>query len=326
MIAARTSLAWALRRLIAAVPVVLGIAALSFLLIHLAPGDPIYLLAGDGGSPAYYAEMRARYGLDRSLGEQFIRYLTAIGRGDFGHSFMYQRPVAGLLADHLLASLLLGMAALTLAGSAGFAAGALAASTRSRAADGLIRGAASLAYAAPVFWTGQMLVLIAAVRLGWLPVSGFSSTRESLTGLAYAGDVARHLVLPAITLALPLMAVIARLTRAAMIEASREPFARAGLARGLTRRRVLAVHVAPHALIPVSAFVGQHAAEIVAGAALTEALFGWPGAGYLVMHASLHRDYPLVIAAFIGISVSVVVINALVDTLMTWLDPRLRLA
>lgn len=326
MTAAGAARAWATRRLLAAVPVVLGITTLVFVLIHLAPGDPIYLLAGDGGSPAYYAEMRARYGLDRSLGWQFVRYVSAVARGDFGYSFMYQRPAAALLLEHLPASLLLGVTALAVATAGGLGAGAFAASTRMRVADALVRGAASVAYAAPVFWTGQLLVLVAAVQLGWLPVSGFSSARHPLTGFAHALDVARHLALPALTLSLPLMAVIARVTRAAILETAREPFVAAGLARGLSRRRMLSRHVAPHALVPVSAFVGQHAAEIVAGAALTEALFGWPGIGYLVMHASLHRDYPLVIAAFIGISTSVVLVNALVDALVAWLDPRLRLA
>ena len=326
MTGARAALLWAIHRLLSAAPVVAGVTALTFLLIHLAPGDPIYLLAGDSGSAAYYAEMRAKYGLDRSLAEQFLRYAGAIARGDFGHSFMYQRPVAGLLLDHLFASLLLGLTALGLAAAGGFAAGVAAASTRSHMLDAVVRAGASLAYAAPVFWTGQMFVLAAAVWLGILPVSGMSGARVPLAGAAHAADVAWHLILPAITLSLPLGAVVARITRAAMIEAAREPFVRATYARGLTRARVLVRHVAPHALIPVSTFIAQHAAQIVASAALTEALFGWPGIGYLVLHATLHRDYPLVTTAFIFISASVVVMNAAADAVTAWLDPRVRRA
>lgn len=318
--------AWALRRLVAALPVVLGITALTFTLIHLAPGDPIYMLAGDSGTAAYYAEMRAKYGLDRSLIDQFGRYAGALARGDFGYSFMYQRPVAGLLADHLLNSLLLGAAALLVATAGGFGAGLLCAAARSRAIDRAVRGAASLAYAAPVFWTGQVFVLVAAIELGWLPVGGISSAREPLTGLAHALDVGRHLILPAITLALPFGAVVARVSRAALLDGLRDPYVRGAYARGLTRARVLTRHVARNALIPVTALVGQHAGQIVAGAALTEALFGWPGAGYLVLHASLHRDYPLVTAAFIGISASVVFFNALADAAASGLDPRVRLS
>lgn len=320
------AMAWILRRLLIALPVVAGITVLTFTLIHLAPGDPIYLLAGDSGSAAYYAEMRAKYGLDRSLTEQFLRYAGALARGDFGYSFMYQRPVLGLLADHLLSSFLLGFTALFLATAGGFGAALLAVASGSRLLDRLLRAGASLAYAAPVFWTGQIFVLIAAVQLGLLPVGGISSARESLTGTAYALDVARHLILPALTLSLPFGAVVARVSRAGLLEGLRDPYVRAAYARGLTRRRILTRHVARNAFIPLAALVGEHAAQIVASAALTEALFGWPGVGYLVLHASLHRDYPLVIAAFIGIATSVVFFNALADAAAAGLDPRVRLS
>lgn len=316
---------WLLRRLFLALPVVAGVTALTFTLIHLAPGDPISMLAGDGGSPSYYAEMHAKYGLDRSLGEQFLRYVGAVATGDLGYSFMFQSPVLRLLLEHAAASLLLGLSALALATVSGFAAGTVAAVTRSRVLAASIRAGASLAYAAPVFWTGQVLVFIAAVKLGVLPAGGMSSARVSVAGLAYAADVARHLVLPALTLALPFAAVVAGVTRASVLEALREPYVRALYARGLPRRRIVGRHVARIALVPVAALVGQHAAQVVASAALTEALFGWPGIGYLVLHASLHRDYPLVTAAFIVISSSVVFFNAIADAACAWLDPRIRL-
>jgi len=316
---------WALGRLLVALPVVLGVTTLTFVLIHVAPGDPIYLLAGDGGSPAYYAEMRAKYGLDRPLVEQFVRYVHAVATGDLGYSFMFQSPVLRLLLDHAAASLLLGFAALVLGSAVGFGAAVLCVVTQSRGLDALVRGAATVAYAAPVFWTGQIFILIAAVKLGWLPVGGMSSARETLVGVEWMVDVARHLLLPAVTLALPLAAVVARVSLASLIEGLRETHVRATYARGLSRARVIGRHVIPNALVPVTALVGQHAADIVAGAALTEALFGWPGVGYLVLHGSLHRDYPLVTAAFILISTSVVMFNALSDAAIAWLDPRIRL-
>lgn len=318
-------LTWIVRRLLLAIPVVIGVTALTFTLIHLAPGDPIYLLAGDGGTPAYYAEMRAKYGLDHSLAEQFVRYAGAVATGDFGYSFMFQMPVLGLLLDHAGASLLLGLSSLAVATALGSGAGVLCAVTRSPVLDGAVRAVGSIAYAAPVFWSGQVLILIAAVELGLLPVGGMSSARESLAGIAYAADVTRHLILPAVTLALPFAAVVARLTRASLLEGLREPYVMATYARGLSRFRVVTRHVGPNALVPVAALVGQHAAQIVASAALTEALFGWPGIGYLVLHASLHRDYPLVTAAFIVISSTVVVFNAVADLGVAWLDPRIRL-
>jgi peptide/nickel transport system permease protein len=315
---------WAGRRLVMAVPVVVAVTTLTFVLIHLAPGDPIYLLAGDGGSPAYYRDMREKYGLDRPLPEQFVRYAGAALTGDFGYSFMYQAPVGRVLAAHAPASLLLGATALALATAGGLLLGLLSVA-RPRFVDPVIRVVSTALYAAPVFWTGQILIILFAVRLGVLPAGGLTTAREPLEGLALARDVAWHLVLPAVTLALPFMAIILRVTRAATIEALQEPFVQAALARGLPRRRLITRHAAPHAWAPVAALVGEHAAAIVAGAALTEALFGWPGVGYLVLHASLHRDYPLVTGAFIVISAAVVFFNALADAVCAWLDPRIEL-
>lgn len=317
---------WLARRAVLALLVVVGVTALTFVLIHLAPGDPIYLLAGDGGSPAYYADMRARFGLDRSLPEQFGRYVAAVLTLDLGHSFMFQAPVSAVLLDHLPASLLLGGTALVLATCTGLLAGALCALTRSPLVDGAVRWAASIAYAAPVFWTGQILVLVLAVRFGLFPAGGMTTARETLTGVGWGFDVLQHLMLPAITLSLPFAAVVARVTRASMLEVAWEPFILATSARGFSRARLLIRHAAPNALAPVVTLTGQHAGRLAAGAALVETLFGWPGLGSLVLHASLHRDYPLVTAAFIGISASVVCFNVAADAACAWLDPRVRLS
>lgn len=323
MTASGSNRRWIGRRLALAAAVVAGVTTLTFVLIHLAPGDPIYALAGDGGSPGYYADMRAKYGLDRPLLEQFIRYARAVVVADFGYSFMYQEPVARVLLHHAPASLLLGFSALLLATCGGFTIGAVAGSRPNGVFDNLTRVLASVTYAAPVFWTGQMLIILLAVQLRILPAGGMTSARENLDGLSYALDVARHLVLPAFTLSLPTMAIVARVTRAAIVEALHEPFVLAATARGLTRRRIVARHAAANALVPVIALVGEHAAGVVAGAAFTEALFGWPGLGHLVLHASLHRDYPLVTAAFIVISSSVVLFNAATDVACAYMDPRL---
>ncbi|HVL70203.1 MAG TPA: ABC transporter permease [Vicinamibacterales bacterium] len=320
----RTFAAWVVRRLAVAAAVVAGVAVVTFVLIHLAPGDPIYLLAGDGGSPAYYADMRARYGLDRPLPAQLATYLAAVLTLDFGYSFVHQAPVSRVLLAHAPASLLLGGAALALATAAGLFAGVLPALTRSLAVDRVVRWGASITYASPVFWTGQIFVYVFAVRLGILPAAGITTARETLTGLAAGGDVLRHLLLPALTLSLPFAAIIARVVRAALVEIAREPFVLATSARGFSRARVLLGHAVPNVLPPVVTLVGLHAAQLAAGAALIEALFGWPGVGHLVLQASLHRDYPLVVGAFIGISASVVFFNAAADAVCAWLDPRVR--
>lgn len=316
---------WLARRMLSEISVIAGIATLTFALVHLAPGDPIYLLAGDGGSPFYYAEMQAKYGLDRTLIEQFALYVRAVFSGDLGYSFMYQASVTDVIATHLPASLLLGLSALMLAIVIGTGLGYLCVTLSSSRADTLIRASASVAYAAPVFWTGQLLMLVVSVKLAWLPVGGMTGSRETTTGVAAAVDLVRHLILPAVTLALPFMAVVIRVTRASLLETVREPFVGAAYSRGLSRRRVLTRHAGPVALVPVVALVGQHAAQLAAGAALTESLFGWPGVGYLILHASLHRDYPLVTASFMVIGTGVVLFNALADAVCAWLDPRSRL-
>lgn len=325
MTATPSAWSWLGRRLLLALPVVAGVTALTFVLIHLAPGDPIYALAGDGGSPGYYADLRARYGLDRSLLAQFATYVRLVFNGELGYSFMFQSPVSRVLLDHLPSSLLLGTTALLMAVVAGVALGGLCAALPGSWLDRVAGVTASAIYAAPVFWTGQLLMLLLALQLGWLPVAGMSSAREMHAGLAHAADVAHHLILPAITLSLPFTAIVFSVTRASVIGMLREPFIAAAAARGASRWRLVAWHAAPNAAPPITALIGQHAAELVAGAALTESLFGWPGMGYLVLHASLHRDYPLVTGAFIVISAGVVIVNLATDAACAWLDPRARL-
>ena len=317
---------WIRRRLLLAVPVVVGVTALTFVLIHLAPGDPIYALAGDGGSPAYYADMRARYGLDQPLLAQFVTYTRLVFSGDLGYSFMFQAPVSRVLLDHLPSSLLLGGAALSLAVLCGVTLGVLASIAPGMWLDRVIQVVTSVIYAAPVFWTGQVLMILVALKLGLLPVAGMTSARESLAGVPFALDVVRHLILPASALALPFIAVVTSVTRASVLGMLGEPFIRAAAARGATRWGLVVRHAAPNAALPVTALIGQHAAGLVAGAALTESLFGWPGIGYLVLHASLHRDYPLVTGAFIVISAGVVLVNVITDAACGWLDPRARVA
>lgn len=320
-----TAARWLARRALLAVLVIAGVTALTFILIHLAPGDPIYLLAGDGGNARYYDAMRAKYGLDRPLAEQFVRYVRAALSGDFGYSFMYQQPVMRVLLDHLPATILLGGTSLLFSVTLGFGAALICVTSRSRPIDAAVRVMASIAYSAPVYWTGQVFILVAAVKLGVLPAGGLSSARESVEGFWYAVDLFRHLLLPAFTLALPFAAVVMRISRASMLETLQEPYVRAARARGLSRSRLIMRHVARNASIPVVTLVGQHAGQVVAGAALTEALFGWPGVGHLVLHAGAHRDYPLVTAAFIFISAGVVIFNVLTDAATAWLDPRTTL-
>jgi len=313
------------RRLLAGVPLIVGVLAIAFGLIHLAPGDPIQALAGDGGDAAYYAAMRARYGLDRPVPEQFGRYALAILRGDLGYSFSYGQPVSRVILDRLPATLLLTGTALVLATALGIGLGVLTALRPHGALDHTVAVVTLTAYAMPVFWLGQLLVLLFAVRLGLLPVQGMISVREGYTGGRHLLDVARHLALPALTLALPQVALNARLMRTSLREALAEEYIATARAKGLAERAVIWRHALRNALLPVVTALGGHLGVLLTGAALTETVFAWPGLGRLLLDAALKRDYPLLMAIFLLVSVVVVAANLLTDILYTALDPRVRL-
>ncbi len=313
------------RRLLAAVPLLGGVLVLTFALIHLAPGDPLQVLAGEGGTPEYYATLRARYGLDRPLPEQLARYVLAIGRGDLGYSFSYGQPVGRVILARLPATLLLTGTALALSTALGPALGVLAATRPHTPLDHAIAGITLTAYAMPVFWLGQLLILLFAVRLGVLPVQGMVSVREGYTGWRHVLDVGRHLALPALTLALPQLALTARLTRTGLREALAEDFVVTARAKGLAERTVLRRHALRVALLPVVTTLGGHLGTLLTGAALTETVFAWPGLGRLLLDATLRRDHPLLMAIFLLVTVVVVAANLLTDLLYTALDPRVRL-
>lgn len=313
-----------LRRLLQAVPLVVGVVILTFVLIHLAPGDPLTILAGDGGSASYYAEMRARYGLDRSIPEQLGRYLLEVLSGDFGYSFSYQQPVFQVILSRLPATLLLMGSALVLSTVLGIWLGAQAGSHPHSWSDYLINVFTSTFYSIPVFWLGQLLILGLAVGLNFFPVSGMVSVRESCTGLRQVLDVAHHLALPALTLSLSYMALTTRITRTSLREALAEDYIRTAQAKGLSNRTVIRRHALRNSLLPVVTLIGGQIGLLITGAALTETIFAWPGLGRLLLDASLQRDYPLLMAILMLASVTVIAANLLTDLVYTMLDPRVR--
>lgn len=318
-------LRYAGRRAMLLVPFGAALVVVAFILIQLAPGDPILVLAGDGGTPEYYAEMRAHYGLDQTLWVQLGRYLSAILQGDLGRSMSFQRPVAAVVLERLPATLLLGTAAVTFGAMFGLTLGLLAVWRPHSWMDRAIRLWTSLAHATPVFWLAQWLLLVLAVWAAWLPVGGMTSTRGVLSGASPVGDVLRHLVLPAVTLGLSLSAVTGRVARASFLDALQKPFVVAARARGASETRVRFAHVLPNAIVPVVTVVGYHAGSILSGAALTEAVFAWPGLGKLLLDAALQRDVPLAMGVFLVGMLSVVVANVLTDVAYHALDPRLEL-
>lgn len=318
-------LGYVCRRVVLAVPLVIGILVLTFVLIHLAPGDPIYALAGQSGDAAYYAFMRAKFGLDRPLVEQLGIYLLNALHGDFGYSYTHSQPVFAVIADRIPATLLLMIPAVVLSSVAGVWFGAQAAAHLDRSADHAIVAGTLLGAAVPAFWLGQLLVIFFAATLGLFPVQGMSSARGSPTGLAGVLDVLHHLVLPVFTLATLQLTLVARLTRSGLREALAEDYVRTGRAKGLNGVQVLLRHALPNALLPVVTLVGSQFGTLLTGGVLTEIIFAWPGLGRLLYDATLARDYPLLMGIFLVASVSVIAANLIVDLLYGWLDPRVRL-
>lgn len=317
-------LRYAARRLAQAIPLAAAVLVAAFLLIHLAPGDPLLLLAGDSGTPEYYTDMRIRYGLDRPLSEQFVRYVKNILQGECGYSFSYHRPVVSVVAERLPATLLLGGVALVLGILGGLLLGLVSSFRPGSWLDAGVRVWTAAVYALPVFWLGQLLILEFALRLALFPVAGMTSARSAPVRGQSVADLLWHLALPAATLSLSLTALTARVARATLLDALSQPWATAVRSRGVSRVGLLLRHALPNALVPVVMISGHQAGMILSGAALTEVVFAWPGLGRLLLDASLNRDAPLALAIFLCGAVTVVIANLAADVLCLFIDPRIE--
>ncbi len=294
----------------AAALVVLGVCTLVFLLLHLVPGDPVEAMLGEGARPADRSVLIASLGLDRPLGEQYLGYLGRLVRLDLGQSFVYQRPVAGLLAERLPATLILAGIALTLALLIAVPLGVLAAFRRGRALDGAAMGFSLLGSSIPNFWLGPLLILFFSLWLGWTPVSG----REGPASL----------VLPAVTLGTSLAAILARMVRSSVLEVLGEDYIRTARAKGLSPMAVLWGHALRNAWLPVLTLVGLQLGGLLGGAVITETVFAWPGLGSLLVEAIQGRDYPVVQGCVLLVSIAYVLINMGTDLVYAWVDPRIR--
>jgi peptide/nickel transport system permease protein len=313
------------RRAAQAIPLLVGVVTLTFVLIHAAPGDPVYLMAGDGGDAAYYKAMRARYGLDRPLPEQYLDYLKSVASGDFGFSFAYQQPVFTIICDHLPATLLLTGSALVLAAGIGLVVGVAGAAAPGSRPDVALRVATTLLYSMPVFFVGQLLLLAFASALPLFPVGGMRSLRES-TAAGGPADLLSHLALPVTALTFSFLPLVARITRASVLVERSRDYVRAARARGVSRAAALVGHALPNALVPIVSITGHHAGMLLTGAGLTEAVFAWPGLGQLLLEASTGRDYPLIIAILLTTSFAVIAANVISDVACAALDPRVGMS
>lgn len=315
------------RRLWQVAPVVFGIALLNFLILQLAPGDVVDVLAGEAGAatPEYMARLRADFGLDRPVPTQLYHYLKHTVMLDLGFSFRQNMPVLQLILERLPATLLLMIAAMGVAVFSGLVLGVISARFAQRAADRVISIFVLVTYALPTFWLGLMAIVLFSAKLGWLPSSGMTDISVELTGLAHLRDVARHTLLPALTLATFYLAVYTKLIRTAMLEYFGADFIRTARAKGATETRITLFHALRNALLPLMTMLGLQLGSILSGAVLVESVFSWPGLGRLAFESILARDFNLLLGILLFSSVMVTVLNICVDVVYAFLDPRIEL-
>lgn len=299
-----------LRRVLLLIPVVLGVATAVFFIIHLIPGDPVEIMLGEQAQAADREQLRKTLGLDRPVLEQYVRFLGGLAKGDLGRSLHHRRGVAGLVLERLPATLELGAAAMAIALAVALPLGILAAA---RARSWLDHGSmvsSLLGVSIPNFWLGPMLIALFSLRLNWLPPSG-------------RGGI-EHLILPALTLGTSLAAILARMTRASLLEALPRDFVRTARAKGLAEWAVLVRHGLRNALLPVVTAAGLQTGAVLSGSVITESIFAWPGIGRLTIEAIAARDYPLVQGCVLAIALTYVALNLITDVVYTLCDPRVR--
>lgn len=313
-------------RLLKAVIVLFLIVIFNFILIQLAPGDPAAILAGEAGATdeEFLRQLRERFGLDQPIHVQLWRYVSGIAMLDFGWSYRQGMPVLDLILARLPATLLLTGTAFVLSLTLGIVAGSMAAARVKKPSGSLIMALALIFYATPLFWVALMAVLLFSVYLDWLPAYGMYTVGAGLTGFALALDVARHLVLPATTLALFFMAIYTRMTRASMLEASQQDYVKTARAKGLGPGVIQRRHILRNALLPIITLAGLQAGQMVGGAILTETVFAWPGIGRLMFEALQQRDYNLLLGIFFFSAALVIIFNILTDLVYRLADPRIK--
>lgn len=299
-----------IERVLQAIPVIVLTTLAVFLLLHLAPGDPVRMMATPTATAEDLANLRARFGLDQPLPVQYGRWIAAALRGDLGESLRSGAPVLEILPERYWNTIRLTMVSMALAIVVGGLAGVISAAKAGSPLDLLTTTVAVAGLSIPPFWLGLMLILLFSVTLGWLPAGG--------------GDSWRHLILPAISLGAATAAIIARMVRSTLLEVLRTDYLRTGRAKGIREQALLFGHALPNALIPTVTVVGLQFGTLLAGAVITEVVFSWPGVGSLLVTSILNRDFPLVQATLLIVSLTFIVVNLLTDLVYFWIDPRIR--
>jgi peptide/nickel transport system permease protein len=315
---------YVLRRLLQVVPAVAAILVITFTVIHLAPGDPVDAVASGNGDEAYYAFMRSKFGLDKPVVEQFRIYVGNVLRGDLGVSFAQGDRVSSLIGKRLGPTLLLMGTALVASSLGGILVGLIAARRPLGLLDLGVSTTALVTYALPVFWLAQLGLLTLAFRAGWFPIQGMSDARAETTGLAHLLDIAHHLLLPALVLAVSELALVARVARTGLLQQQGADYVRTARAKGLSASGSLVRHALPNAMLPIVTVIGARVGALFSGAVLVETVFSWPGLGGLLLSAAQNRDHPVMLGIVLLVAFSVVLANLLTDLTYAWIDPRIR--
>jgi peptide/nickel transport system permease protein len=329
-----------LKRLLSLIPVLLGITLLVFGFLHLIPGDPAVVLLGERATPEQLTAVRSQLGLDKPLPVQYLTFLGNLLRFNLGTSIISGIPIATELRTRWPATFELSLAAMAIALIVGIPAGILAAVRKNRWLDQLTMAGSLLGVSLPVYWLGLLLIYLFAVNLHWLPPSGRLSVEAGFTFQPITGfyvldalltlngplllDVLSHLVLPALTLGTIPLAILARITRSAMLDTLSQDYIRTAKAKGVPQFRVICQHALKNALLPISTIVGLQFGTLLGGAILTETIFAWPGIGSWIYQGILERDYPVVQGGVVFVAIAFVLINLLVDLSYSFIDPRIQ--
>lgn len=310
------------RRLLSVIPVLFGVSIVVFGIIHITPGDPARIMLGATARPEDLARLQRELGLDRPVYVQYANWLQRVVQGDFGRSISLRRPVLDEVVTRFKNTALLSAAAMIISFSLGLGLGVLSAVRRGSLLDRLTMLTASLGLSLPSFWFAMVLIIIFSLKLGLLPGTGMTTPIKGGGAL----DIAQHMILPAMALAVVPLAVVARYTRSAMLEVISREYVTTARAKGLSGRAVITRHVLRNTLVSVVTMLGLQVGFLLAGAVYIENVFSWPGIGQMLVGAILKRDFPLVQGGVLMVATSYVVINLLTDIAYAYLDPRIRLA
>ncbi len=313
-----------LKRILQAIPILLGASTIIFFLMHAAPGDPTTIyIANPNIDPRVIEQMRHNLGLDQPVHIQYVRWLTSFFRGDFGYSFSQHRAISKIFRDAIPNTLLLSGVSMVIIFLVGVAIGVAQAVRQYSWVDNTLTVTSFFLYSMPSFWLGLMLILIFSYKLQWLPASQMTSVNyDFLAGSARLTDRLKHLIMPALALGLGGAAGISRYMRSGMLEQIRQDYVRTARAKGLAERAVILKHALRNALIPIVTLFGLYIPFLISGAVLIETIFAWPGMGRTIVTAIFQRDYPVVLASAFILSVLVIVGNLVADILYSLVDPR----